>query len=210
MKKNDVKVGETYHVKVSGNIAKVRLTNENPHGGWDGVNVDTNRKVRIKSAQRLRGPATDRPAKREKVNSLEQVGKPVETTVRGTPKGRKIVTKAEYERAVGTAAGVGTRSDKPAKATTGANAGEKADTGGHRRRYGTMSGLDAAATVLAGADEPMSAKEIVLQAAERGLWRSEAKTPHATVYAAMTREIADKGDLARFKKVARGKFIRAK
>ena len=57
MKKNEVKTGETYRVKVSGAIADVRITGENPHGGWDGVNVATNRVVRIKSAQRLRGPA---------------------------------------------------------------------------------------------------------------------------------------------------------
>jgi len=37
MKKNDVKVGETYRVKVSGSVADVRITAENPHGGWDGI-----------------------------------------------------------------------------------------------------------------------------------------------------------------------------
>ena len=53
MKKNEVKVGTTYRVKVGGNVQDVRITGENPHGGWDGVNVATKRKVHIKSAQRL-------------------------------------------------------------------------------------------------------------------------------------------------------------
>jgi len=37
MKKSEIRIGETYRVKVSGNIANVRITGENPHGGWDGV-----------------------------------------------------------------------------------------------------------------------------------------------------------------------------
>jgi len=57
MKKSEVKIGEVYRVKVSGNIANVRITGESPYGGWDGINVATKRKVRIKSAQRLRGLA---------------------------------------------------------------------------------------------------------------------------------------------------------
>ena len=54
MKKQEVEVGKTYRVKVSGALADVRITGENPHGGWDGVNIATKRTVRIKSAQRLR------------------------------------------------------------------------------------------------------------------------------------------------------------
>ena len=42
MKKNEVTVGTTYRVKVSGRIQDVRITGANPHGGWDGVNVATN------------------------------------------------------------------------------------------------------------------------------------------------------------------------
>ena len=72
MKKNEIKVGEVYRCKVSGNLADVRITGENPHGGWDGVNTLTNRKVRIKSVQRLRGKAPQRPGKREKVRTLAQ------------------------------------------------------------------------------------------------------------------------------------------
>jgi len=61
MKKSEVRIGEVYRVKVSGTIANVRITGESPYGGWDGVNVATKRKVRIKSAQRLRGLAHHQP-----------------------------------------------------------------------------------------------------------------------------------------------------
>lgn len=65
----------------------------------------------------------------------------------------------------------------------------------------------AAATVLADAGEPMRTKAIVEAAIERGLWKpGKGKTPHATLYAAMTREIATKGDTARFRKADRGLF----
>jgi len=67
--------------------------------------------------------------------------------------------------------------------------------------------LDAAATVLASAKEPMAAKAIVEAVTAKNLWTSPGgKTPHATLYAAMTREIAAKGKDARFRKVERGLF----
>ena len=72
MKKHEVKVGTVYRVKVSGSVQDVRITGENPHGGWDGVNVATKRVVRIKSAQRLRAVAGERPAKRKKIVSLAE------------------------------------------------------------------------------------------------------------------------------------------
>jgi hypothetical protein len=57
MKKNEVKVGGTYLAKVSDKVVSVRIDGENPHGGWDATNEATGKKVRIKSAQRLRGEA---------------------------------------------------------------------------------------------------------------------------------------------------------
>ena len=53
----------------------------------------------------------------------------------------------------------------------------------------------------------MNAKAMIAAMAEQGLWRSpNGKTPHATLYAAILREIAKKGDAARFRKVDRGRF----
>ena len=59
MKKNQVTIGNVYTAKVSGKLARVRITGESPHGGWDGLNIDTRRKVRIKTAGRLHRKITD-------------------------------------------------------------------------------------------------------------------------------------------------------
>ncbi|MGQ9636013.1 MAG: winged helix-turn-helix domain-containing protein, partial [Bryobacteraceae bacterium] len=57
MNKNDVQLGGVYAAKVSNRLVQVRIDGENRHGGWDATNLATGKKVRIKSAQRLRGAA---------------------------------------------------------------------------------------------------------------------------------------------------------
>ena len=57
MQKQNVKVGTTYIVKVSGTLAKVRLTREHPRTGWYGTNLATGREIRIRTAARLRSEA---------------------------------------------------------------------------------------------------------------------------------------------------------
>jgi len=53
----------------------------------------------------------------------------------------------------------------------------------------------------------MNCPELVKAATERGLWQPMAgKTPASTLYAAILREIRDKGDASRFTKADRGKF----
>ena len=74
------------------------------------------------------------------------------------------------------------------------------------RGNGKLSGLDAAAQILAKAKEPMGCKDMVEQAIGKELWSPGGKTPHATLYAAIIREISKKGSGARFKKVDRGRF----
>lgn len=70
-----------------------------------------------------------------------------------------------------------------------------------------VSALDAAAQVLAKAKKPMNVKELIEAIAAAGLWTSPGgKTPQATLYAAMFREIKTKGKAARFRKVERGTF----
>jgi hypothetical protein len=61
-----------------------------------------------------------------------------------------------------------------------------------------------------GPETPSSATRSPARAFEKGYWQSEGKTPHATVYSAIVREIQKKGDDARFRKTARGKFQLAK
>lgn len=76
-----------------------------------------------------------------------------------------------------------------------------------KKREGKMSALDAAAQVLAASKEPLNTKAMIEQMAAKGLWTSPGgKTPHATLYSAILREINDKGAEARFQKVDRGEF----
>ena len=73
-----------------------------------------------------------------------------------------------------------------------------------------VSALDAAAHVLAASEVPMRAKELIAEMAGRGLWTSPGgKTPEATLYAGMIKEITTKGQAARFRKVDRGQFAAA-
>ena len=74
------------------------------------------------------------------------------------------------------------------------------------RQDGTMSGLDAAVKVLSAAEEPLTTRIIVDRAFGMGLWKSKGKTPHATMFAAILREIKKKGPESRFIKSSRGKF----
>ena len=74
------------------------------------------------------------------------------------------------------------------------------------------SALDAAAHVLAGlskaeAREGLTAPDLIERMAKAKLWTSPGgKTPAATLYAAMIREIAKKGDGSRFMRVSAGRF----
>src|SRR5262249_52409314 len=69
-----------------------------------------------------------------------------------------------------------------------------------------VSGLDAAAMVLASAKEPMNMKQVFAEIQSRKLWATKGATPEATLYAAIIREIAAKGKDSRFKKTDRGLF----
>jgi hypothetical protein len=70
----------------------------------------------------------------------------------------------------------------------------------------SLSGLDAVAQVLQEAGVSMKAKAMVDKALAEGLWQTGGQTPHATVYAAIIREIAAKGPASRFVKTGKGEF----
>ena len=73
-----------------------------------------------------------------------------------------------------------------------------------------LSALDAAAKILSASKEPMNAKQLIEAMAAKGLWSSPGgKAPWATLYSAITREVATKGKEARFKKADRGQFTLA-
>lgn len=61
MKQSDVHIGHHYIAKVTNKLVTVEILAENPHGGWDAKNLATGKNVRIKSAQRLRGTASQSP-----------------------------------------------------------------------------------------------------------------------------------------------------
>ena len=61
MQKQNVHIGSTYIVKVSGTLAKVRITRDHPRGGWYGTNLATGREIRIRTAARLRSEVPPAP-----------------------------------------------------------------------------------------------------------------------------------------------------
>ncbi|HWG43895.1 MAG TPA: HTH domain-containing protein [Gemmataceae bacterium] len=72
-----------------------------------------------------------------------------------------------------------------------------------------LSALDAAAKVLGETGQPMSCQELIEAMATKGYWTSPGgKTPAATLYSAIAREITTKGTSSRFQKAERGKFAR--
>lgn len=73
-----------------------------------------------------------------------------------------------------------------------------------------ISALDAAAKVLGESKEAMATKAMIEAMSAKGYWTSPGgKTPHATLYAAILREITTKGDESRFQKTDRGLFALA-
>ena len=188
MKKHEVKLGCEYIAKVSGRLAQVRIDRENPHGGWDATNLATKKAVRIKSAQRLRAPA----------GAFNKALAVVKTAVKDAGGAKESPTLAHGAPGGGEAAKDTKVAPKAPKAKRAA-----------KKRDG-MSGLDAAAKVLADAGKPMNCKAMVETMLAKGLWKTDGKTPAATIYAAIIREIATKGKDARFKKVERGQFATAR
>jgi hypothetical protein len=185
MKKDQIKVGGLYTAKVSDKLVTVRIDSAHSSGGWNATNTATGKRIRIKSAQRLRGAAKG--------------GAKAETTKAPEPAASKDSKDAKAK-----AADKSAKAKATGKATTGKAASKKASGEKKPKR---VSALDAAAQVLKSAGKPMRAQELIAAMAEQNLWKSPGgKTPHATLYAAMLREGRDKGKAARFTKVDRGQF----
>jgi hypothetical protein len=202
MKKNEVKIGRVYTAKVTNKVVQVRIDAESRHGGWDATNLATGKKVRIQSPQRLRAAvggnsaATGtKKAKGTKKPEAQAEAQPAQTSA-PTVEDVANVQPAADESANGHEPAETQKADKPKRSRAKKEPKEK-----------RMSGLDAAAKVLAESGQPMTAKEMIEAAEAKGYWKSPGgKTPHATVYSAIIREIAKKGDASRFVKTERGKF----
>lgn len=89
-----------------------------------------------------------------------------------------------------------------AKAPKGTKAAKKAP----EAKEEGLSGLDAAAKVLKEAGKPLNCKAMVAMMLDKGYWKSGGKTPWATLYSAILREINEKKNESRFKKTGRGLF----
>ncbi|GMU83737.1 MAG: hypothetical protein AMXMBFR47_36070 [Planctomycetota bacterium] len=226
MKKNDVELGATYVAKVSGKRVHVRIEREGTHGGWEAVNVETGRKIHVKSAQRLRravAPRRDATEPNGDADACATVGcdHPAVLTYLGRPRcqecyadevadgddGLEAPNDQEIEmstkKSSKKSAAKTTKTPKAGKQPKAAKAAKPAADAKLKR----ISALDAAAQVLKDAAKPLKATEMIVAMAEAGLWESPGgKTPHATLYAAIIREIAAKGSEARFRKVERGQF----
>src|SRR5438105_3779959 len=69
------------------------------------------------------------------------------------------------------------------------------------------SALDAADLVLRETGQPLNCPELIAQMAAKGYWSSpKGKTPGATLYAALMREVKQKGAASRFVKTGPGRF----
>jgi hypothetical protein len=204
MKKHEVKVGAKYLAKVSDKVVPVRIDGENPHGGWDATNEATGKKVHIKSAQRLRAEAGRKAAPTAQVGAGAKPAAESAKDTKAAPvaaggaatnpleahyRAQKDAAKTEK------ASRVAEESRKTKKATAARPKGE--------RKPGILT---LAADVLRDAKAPMDCKTIVEKVLAKGLWQTKGKTPAATLYAAIIREIAAKGKEARFHKTDRGMF----
>jgi hypothetical protein len=101
------------------------------------------------------------------------------------------------------------------KRTAGESANELAPRSARSKRPDTgpaakkLSALDAAAQVLAECGGSLNCQEMIAAMAAKGYWTSPGgKTPAATLYSAILRELATKGPSARFVKTQRGQFAR--
>ena len=128
-------------------------------------------------------------------------------------KTRKPKAKATQKSPEGAA--TASKATKDASAKPERDTGERGAKGGQPeaktrkktvREDGTMSGIAAAAKILVDAGGALSCKAMVEQAIEKGYWKPGGKTPAATMYAAILREIQKKGEASRFVKAERGKF----
>ena len=161
MEKADIKISSIYAMKIGKNTVGIRIMSQNPDGHWVGVNVNTNKEVIIKSADRLCGVYNPKP------NRVAQGAK------KDTEPSNDATSKQER---------------------TGSKTG----------------GLSAAVKVLQETNEPLDCKNMVNLMLGKGYWKTDGKTPSATIYSAIAREIKAKGDNSRFRKTERGKFMLAK
>lgn len=145
----------------------------------------------------------EQPSEQEKTMSKKSNKK----QTKSQPAGQKIVrgdnSKTKSGKGVSAKAPKVPEAAKP-KATVpkGTKAAKKAPEAKEK----ALSGLDAATKVLKEAGRPLNCKAMVAGMLEKGYWKTGGKTPWATLYSAILREINEKKKESRFKKTGRGLF----
>ena len=180
MKQSEVKIGSTYMAKVSNRVVPVRIDSKHSRQGWNVTNTATGKRIHVKSAQRLRRP----------------VKVPAKAATKTPAKAAKPAAPSP------TSAKGDIRAATDAKAAKDATRAKPGGQGGKR-----TSAIDAAAEALRRLGKPANCKTLITVMAEQKLWSSpNGKTPSATLYSALLREIQKKGAAARFTKRDRGLF----
>jgi hypothetical protein len=216
--KRKIQIGLVYSAKVGGTFLPVRIDKSLGHGRYEGAVMPSGATVKF-STDSIKGdgetveqwqarrtpkerdlpdPAPKATGKRKKSSQAEYaVTALIEPGADGDKKDQGTVPAGD----VGAGA---KKATKPAKDAKNAKQRKpKADKPAKERKPG---GLDAAARVLREASTAMNCGDIVKTALEKGYWQTGGKTPAATIYAAILREINVKGADARFRKTARGHF----
>jgi hypothetical protein len=176
MKLENVKVGETYTLKVGRNLVAVKA-----------MSVDAKGKITV-------SPASG------KMITVADAGRLTARTV-ADGAGRHTAKQAAH------GAPRKTSTPKATKAARGRNVGQQGAPQAKEKRVGLV---DAAILILHEAgNKPMNVKDIVEAILAKKLWSTTGKTPAATLYSSILRDIQKKGSEARFKKVDRGQFALA-
>ena len=185
MNENDVSLGGCYLARLSKAEMPVRLERNDPKGGWTARSLTHGRRVRIKDASQLLGVYDNGDLNRiastttpnRRSRIVETVTLSFTRTTEETVAPRRVVVTI-------------TRPEPTAKKVV----------------LVRLTLLDAAHRVLSETKKAMATREIIETAAKKEYWTTEAETPWATLHAALSREIKEKGADSRFVKAERGKF----
>jgi hypothetical protein len=195
MKKEQIEIGGTYETKVGGRRTEVRIERAYPRGGWEATSLANNKKLRLKASQPLgalpKADAGEAPGAKDEPQSAKEM---------------KAAPSAAADPDVIPLTALDKENKAPRKGKQKVAKEPAAPKAAKEKKPKALSCLDAAAQVLADKREPMACKQMIEAMAEKGLWKSDAPTPAATLYSAILREITRKAAASRFKKTDRGHF----